>query len=113
MYFFVDKLWFVRKRYDALRAECAARGFMQSAVDKWPVESLVEHSHLYFDYAPADHEIKLNLARIIEQSPADTKYFSSPAHIMHRTVLSGDSTYLYGHCYRIRDIQHLRYMARS
>lgn len=108
MYFFTDKLQYVKDRYDALRAECAARGFERSAVDKWPKSSFKLHKHLYNDYAPSDDDVLLNLRRIVEQAPADTRFYSRPAHIMHSTVIA-DQCYTFGHCYLVRDIQHLRY----
>ncbi|MDO5103519.1 MAG: pyrimidine dimer DNA glycosylase/endonuclease V [Lautropia sp.] len=72
--FFFDKLRFLHDRYEALHAECLARGFKVTHI--WP-ETLPEDPSLWQDYQPTESALALNRARIAERMPAKARFTPS------------------------------------
>ena len=70
--FFFDKLAFLLRRYDALHAECRARGFKVQYI--WPADTLPADPALWRDYQPSAAALMLNRARIAERMPAKARY---------------------------------------
>lgn len=69
--FFFDKLAFLQRRYQALHAECLARGFRVQ--DIWP-RQLPDDPALWHDYTPTEAALQLNRARIAERMPARPRF---------------------------------------
>lgn len=71
MRFFYNKLAFLQKRYQALHAECAARGFKVQNI--WP-ENLPQNTALWLDYEPTEQALALSRARLAERMPAKARF---------------------------------------
>ncbi|PAT30794.1 deoxyribonuclease [Vandammella animalimorsus] len=69
--FFFDKLAFLQRRYEALHAECLARGFKVQHI--WPA-ALPENPALWQDYTPTEQALALNRSRIAERMPARARF---------------------------------------
>ena len=69
--FFFNKMAFLQRRYDALHAECLARGFKVQYI--WP-ESLKENAEVWQDYQPTQQALALNRQRIAERMPAKARF---------------------------------------
>lgn len=69
--FFFDKLGFLKERYDALHAECRARGFQVQYI--WP-DTLPDDASLWKAYTPTPSALALNRARIAERMPARARF---------------------------------------
>ena len=70
--FFFDKLAFLLQRYDALHAECRARGFKVQYI--WPADTLPANPTLWHDYQPSAAALAINRARIAESMPAKARF---------------------------------------
>lgn len=73
--FFVDKLFFLKNRYDAIRKELGRRGFLDE--DRWPKDKKLgnDYKHLWNGYCPSPEEINLNIKRILERSPKNPHFY--------------------------------------
>lgn len=69
--FFFDKLRFLHTRYQALHAECLARGFKVRNI--WP-DTLPDDPSLWRDYIPTEAALQLNRARITDRMPARARF---------------------------------------
>lgn len=73
--FFFDKLFFLQKRYDALHAECLARGFNVQYI--WPANfhaASCPQRELWKDYVPTQAALALNRERIALRMPAKARF---------------------------------------
>lgn len=64
--FFLDKLAYLKRRYDALAAELKARGF--KAEDRWPSDVGMLDGR-WNDYAPTQEAMLANVERIAKRMP--------------------------------------------
>ena len=69
--FFFNKMAFLKKRYDALHAECRARGFNVQYI--WPQELSTDPA-LWLDYIPTEQALATNRQRIEERMPAKARF---------------------------------------
>lgn len=69
--FFFNKLAFLHRRYQALHAECLARGFRVQNI--WPAD-LPDDPALWRDYVPTEAALAANRARIAERMPAGARF---------------------------------------
>ena len=69
--FFFDKLAYLQRRYQALHAECRARGFNVQNI--WP-DNLPADPALWRDYQPTAAALALNRARIQERMPKTPRF---------------------------------------
>ncbi|TNH08701.1 pyrimidine dimer DNA glycosylase/endonuclease V [Testudinibacter sp. TR-2022] len=69
--FFMNKLTFLHKRYQALHQECLARGF--NVTNRW-AQDLPSTPELWLDYVPTDNALWLNRARIAERMPVKARF---------------------------------------
>lgn len=69
--FFFDKLAFLKTRYDALHAECRARGFRVQYI--WP-DALPDDAALWRDYEPTETALQVNRERIALRMPAKARF---------------------------------------
>ncbi|RDE94914.1 deoxyribonuclease [Aggregatibacter aphrophilus] len=69
--FFFNKMAFLKKRYDALHAECRARGFNVTYI--WPQELSTDPA-LWLDYIPTEQALATNRQRIEERMPAKARF---------------------------------------
>lgn len=72
--FFFNKLAFLKKRYDALHAECKRRGFN---VQYFWAENLPNDPSLWLDYKPTAAALAINRERIAERMPAKARFTAS------------------------------------
>lgn len=68
--FFYSRLKWLHKHYDAIHAECLARGFNVSY--KWPKDVPLR---LYNGWEPAPEDLELNRARIRDRMPIKARYY--------------------------------------
>lgn len=71
--FFMDKLLFIRRRYESLHRECLGRGF--KVKDIFP--PVVGMADLNKDYTPTPEALALNRARIAERMPKNARFTPS------------------------------------
>lgn len=71
MRFFFNKLAFLKQRYDALHAECKARGFNVQYI--WN-ENLPDDPTLWQDYQATEQALQLNRQRIRERMPQKARF---------------------------------------
>ena len=69
--FFFNKLAFLKQRYDALHAECKARGFNVQYI--WN-ENLPDDPALWQDYQASEQALQLNRQRIRERMPQKARF---------------------------------------
>ena len=69
--FFLNKLAFLKQRYDALHAECKARGFNVQYI--WN-ENLPDDPALWQDYQASEQALQLNRQRIRERMPQKARF---------------------------------------
>lgn len=69
--FFFNKLAFLKKRYDALHAECKARGFNVQYI--WN-ETLPDDPSLWLDYEATEDALQINRERIQERMPLKARF---------------------------------------
>ncbi|MFQ9135100.1 MAG: pyrimidine dimer DNA glycosylase/endonuclease V, partial [Haemophilus parainfluenzae] len=69
--FFFNKLAFLKKRYDALHAECKARGFNVQYI--WN-ETLPDDPSLWLDYEATEAALQINRERIQERMPLKARF---------------------------------------
>lgn len=69
--FFYNKLRFLRRRYEALHAECLRRGFR---VQWFWAEHLPDDAHLWQDYQPTPEALRLNQERIAQRMPSQPRF---------------------------------------
>lgn len=69
--FFFDKLAFLKRRYEALHAECRARGFHVSPI--WPAD-LPADARLWRDYTPTSAALAASRERIAQRMPAKARF---------------------------------------
>lgn len=69
--FFFDKLAFLQRRYQALHAECLARGFKVRFI--WP-SRLPQDAALWQDYEATEQALAANRARIAERMPRQARF---------------------------------------
>lgn len=69
--FFFNKLAFLKQRYDALHAECKARGFNVQYI--WN-ENLPDDPTLWQDYQASEQALQLNRQRIRERMPQKARF---------------------------------------
>ena len=69
--FFFNKLAFLKKRYDALHAECKARGFNVQYI--WN-ETLPDNPSLWLDYEATEAALQINRERIQERMPLKARF---------------------------------------
>lgn len=86
--FFFDKLHFLHTRYQALHAECLARGFRVRNI--WP-DTLPDDPSLWRDYIPTETALQLNRARIAERMPARARF--TPRKDSGQTWISGQQIF--------------------
>ena len=72
--FFFNKLAFLKKRYDALHAECKARGFNVQYI--WN-ETLPDDPSLWLDYEATEAALQINRERIQERMPLKARFTGS------------------------------------
>ena len=83
--FFVDKLQWLRDRYEALTSECRSRGFKITPI--WPEEvSISNFPHLWGDYTPTPEARALNRTRIAEQYPSRARYRGCPKELPYELL---------------------------
>lgn len=72
--FFLDKMKFLRDRYDSLHEECIRRGF--SVTYRWP-QDLPNDEDIWKDYIPTRTALDANAARISERMPKKPRFSGS------------------------------------
>lgn len=68
--FWVDKLLYLKNRYDKLHSELIRRGYSVTYI--WP-ESLPKYA-VFNDYSPTENALKINRARIQERLPKNASW---------------------------------------
>lgn len=69
--FFMNKLAFLQRRYQALHQECLARGF--KVTNRWP-QDLPPDPQLWQDYQPTPTALELNRERIAIRMPLKARF---------------------------------------
>lgn len=69
--FFMNKLTFLKTRYDLLHEECLARGFK---VQYFWTEDLPQDPRLWLDYQPTESALAINRERIALRMPEKPRF---------------------------------------